>query len=50
MSMKMNYDNGCEVRCVIRFLNTKNMSASEIYRECTKVWLMNIVSVVGVEN
>jgi hypothetical protein len=35
----------CEIRAVIRFLHTKKMSASEIYRElCAAFYVQNVMS------
>jgi hypothetical protein len=34
----------CEIRAVIRFLHSKNMSATEIYRELCAVCGQNVMS------
>jgi hypothetical protein len=33
----------CEIRAVIRFLHTKNMSAAEIHHELCSVYIQNII-------
>jgi transposase len=35
---------GCEIRSVIRFLNTRNLKAADIHRQICKVYEENIMS------
>jgi hypothetical protein len=39
----------CEIRSVVRFLRSKNMSAAEIHRELCAVYGQNVMSEVIVE-